>query len=154
MAGPLRSQAATVVLDRQARGGSGSAFARFCTGESKGEGLMKSRSFFVVLLPICAVASALWAHPAKADVVAEYTTAGATVNTNLFDPPGGGFLIVTTNEITASATHLFVANALNDAVGEYNPNGTTVNAALITESGRPFQIGLSGGDIFVLNGNG
>ena len=39
-------------------------------------------------------------------------------------------------------------------IGEYTTTGTTVNASLITGLLHPLSIAVSGGDIFVLNGNG
>ena len=87
--------------------------------------------------------------------MAEYTTAGATVNASLFNFPGSGASFYPdNNEIVLSGTHLFVANTYTDTIGEYTTAGATVNAALVSGLTGPYAIAVSGSDLFVLEDNG
>jgi hypothetical protein len=53
--------------------------------------------------------------------------------------------------ITVSGSHLFVANEAADTIGEYTTAGATVNAALVSGLNQPFDIAVSGSDLFVVN---
>ena len=114
---------------------------------------MKSQSL-VVSFASCVVAATLWATPASADIMAEYTTAGATVNTSLFGFAGSDPFNPNNNEIAVSGTHLFVANTDAGTIGEYTTAGAVVNAGLISDHNGPYAIAVSGSDLFVLNENG
>ena len=113
---------------------------------------MKSQSLFASFAP-CILAAALWATPARADYIAEYTTAGATVNSALVGFPGTDGLFGATNEIATSGTHLFVANLLTGTIGEYTTSGALVNPGLVSGLGNllpgPILVAVSGSDLFV-----
>jgi hypothetical protein len=123
----------------------------------------------------------------NANSIAEYTTSGTTVNTNLISRlqgSDGGIAILGTNlfvanqygigEYTTSGetvnadlipdvqatgivilgTNLFVANGYGTTVGEYTTSGATVNASLISGFDQPFDIAISGTNLFVLSHSG
>ena len=115
---------------------------------------MKSRSIFGISFAPCVLAVALWATPAGADTIAEYTTAGAPVNTSLVGFAGGDPFDSNNNEIALSGTHLFVANTDYGTIGEYTTAGATTNASLVSGLTGPYAIAVSGSDLFVLKDNG
>jgi hypothetical protein len=81
--------------------------------------------------------------------VGEYTTSGGTVNASLIT--GLGF----SRGIASFGSNLYVASS-NGTIGEYTidaTNGTVTssNASLVTGLSDPFNLALSGTDLFVLN---
>lgn len=75
--------------------------------------------------------------------VAEYTTAGVSVNSDLIPTYVlGGF--------TASGSDLFLANE-GGTISETTTSGTVVNDSLFSTGNQPVDIAISGNDIFVVN---
>ena len=80
----------------------------------------------------------------------EYTTSGSLVIPGLISIGGG------VSAMAMSGGNLFVLsyNGVNDTIGEYTTSGATVNAALVTGlNDNPIGIAVSGGNLFVVNGN-
>lgn len=54
----------------------------------------------------------------------------------------------------ATAGEIFVVNSSNGTIGEYTTSGATINASLISGLNSPFDVAVSGTDLYVTNGNG
>src|SRR5262249_19823566 len=75
--------------------------------------------------------------------IAEYTTAGAPVNTALVTG------LNAPRQLATDGTNLFVTLLNDGAIGEYTTSGATVNAALVTGLYAPEGIAVLGDDLFV-----
>jgi uncharacterized delta-60 repeat protein len=74
--------------------------------------------------------------------IAEYTTAGATVNASLISDSNQP------QALAISGTNLFVVDAATNSVGEYTLSGQMVNASLISGT-EPTGLAASGSDLFL-----
>jgi hypothetical protein len=80
--------------------------------------------------------------------IGEYTTAGATINSSLISG-------VHSTGIAVSGTHLFVSSGSEfTGIAEYTTSGAVVNPSLIPNISAPFDVEVSGSNLFVLAGVG
>jgi len=135
----------------------GGSAANSSSQNPRGRGrLVKSNSVVALPFATALLAVALWANPARADKIAEYTTSGTSVNASLGTFGGAQGLFGAVNDITVSGSHIFVANLgppwqSYGSISEFTTSGTVVNYSLVSGLAGPGAITASGSDLFEVN---